>query len=89
MQAYHPVSRGDARMKTNCAVSFEFTTRPPLTWRGQIEGFAPHTIMHRAVNTAMKDLQPRSWSSVSAVILDRDDTPEGGEGVALGADVGE
>jgi hypothetical protein len=59
-------------MKAKCAVSFEFPTRPPVTWRGDVEGAALHTVVHRAAALAAKTLKPREWTSMTVWILERE-----------------
>ncbi len=59
-------------MKMKCAVTFEFPLRQPLTWRGEIEGNQPETVVRRAVAQARTELSPRNWSSLVCVILERE-----------------
>lgn len=58
-------------MIAKCAVTFEFEMRAPLTWRGEVEATNVWTIVGRATRLAVKELRPRSWSSVVCVILER------------------
>lgn len=60
------------------AVTFEFDTRPPVTWRGTVQGRAAQTIVHRAVMVARKELRPMAWSSLVCCVLERlgDEEPE-------------
>ncbi len=59
-------------MKAKCAVTFEFESRAPLTWRGETKGASAATICRRAIAIAAKELQPRNWSSMNCCILERD-----------------
>lgn len=59
-------------MQAQCAVTFEFQMRPPVTWKGTVDGFSAATIMRRATDTAQKALSPRNWSSAVCVILERE-----------------
>lgn len=74
-------------MTCHCAVTYEFETRPPETWRGTAKGWGEHTVMQRAMALAKRALRPVAWSSVACVILDRTGEPaeipgrEGGAGV--------
>lgn len=58
-------------MTAKCRVTFEFNTRPPRTWEGDVKGSAAGTLARRAVDQASKDLNPRSWISFTCVILER------------------
>ena len=62
-------------MNLQCEVTFEFEIRPPMTWKGFIEANAIHTICHRAVSEASKDLSPRNWTSMACLVV----RPGGGE----------
>lgn len=66
-------------MIAKCSVTFEFTMRAPVTWRGDAEGTDPSTVVRRAVKEAQRQLQPRNWSSLVCVILERDDMKDDGE----------
>ena len=59
-------------MRAKCSVTFEFDVRAPVTWKGEMEGEAAHTVGLRAIREAQKVLQPRNWSSMVFVILERD-----------------
>lgn len=60
-------------MKAKCSVTFEFPTRPGLTWKGEMIGTTPAAVVRRATEQASKELKPRNWSSLVCVILERDD----------------
>lgn len=61
------------RMVCQVAVTFEFETRPPVTWRGEVEAGpnrAP-AIVQRATRQAQRALKPIGWSSMVCCILER------------------
>lgn len=58
-------------MKVRYAVTFEFLTAPPVTHRGTSDGAQVPTCFARAVRKAQKAVQPRNWSSVVCVLLER------------------
>jgi hypothetical protein len=67
-------------MKCKMSVTFEFPTRAPLTWRGEVEATSANTIASRAVRAAQRELKPRQYSSWVCVMLERlDAAPEGDE----------
>jgi len=66
-------------MIAKCAVTFEFESRPPETWRGSIEGGSAAAIVRRATDAAAKELKPRLWTSMVCCILDRDHSTENEE----------
>ncbi len=66
-------------MKVKYAVTFEFETLAPLTHRGTVEASQVGTCVRRAVQQAQKALQPRNWSSMVCVLLERLDTTEAAE----------
>jgi hypothetical protein len=63
-------------MKAKVSVTFEFTMRPPLTWRGEFTATGAQTIVSRAVRDAKRALKPNNWQSLVVVILERDNTAE-------------
>lgn len=58
-------------MKCKCAVTFEFEINAPLTWRGEISGTEPQTVVMRAVMEAKKAYPRVKWNSMNVVILER------------------
>lgn len=58
-------------MKAQVSVTFEFETRAPQTWEGNITATAAPTIVARGIRKAMKVMKPRNWSSMVAVIKER------------------
>lgn len=58
-------------MKAKCSVTFEFEMRAPQTWTGELEATTAGPILNRAVRAAMRELRPRNWSSLVAVITER------------------
>ena len=59
-------------MTAKCQVTFEFDSRPPRTWNGEVEGGSAATLARRAIDAANKQLRPRSWVSFTCVILERE-----------------
>lgn len=59
-------------MKAIVHVSFEYENLPTQDWKGEIEGFSAHTIVHRAVETAERELKPRCWDSMVVTIVSRE-----------------
>jgi hypothetical protein len=53
-----------------CAVSFEFDTQPPMTWRGPIQASSESTAGRLALVAARKSLRPMAPSSV-VLLLER------------------
>lgn len=58
-------------MTVTYAVTFEFDTRPPLTYRGTVEAGQPSTCASRAIRIAQQALKPKSWTSMNCVLLER------------------
>ena len=59
-------------MKLDCAVTFEFDLRPPLTFRSRVEATNVATCVSRATRNAQKALAPKGWSSLVCCVLARD-----------------
>ena len=57
-----------ARRTLAYAVTFEFTDRPPLTYRGIVAGARGDTCVSRAMRTAAAALHPVRWSSAVVVL---------------------
>ena len=60
------------------SVTFEYETRQPDTWKGDIGEGSPSGATSRAVRVAKKALSPRGWMSI-VVVLNRQevvDTPK-------------
>ena len=67
-------------MTVKYAVTFEFLTNPPLTYRGTVAASRTHTCVARATKQAQDALKPVNWSSMVCVPLERLDTePEPAE----------
>jgi hypothetical protein len=67
-------------VRVECAVTFEFSARPPSTWRGVVEAGREHVCAARAIKTARTALRPVNWRSLCCVILERlDETPDAGQ----------
>lgn len=60
-------------MKATVSVTIEFDLKPPVHWKGVLEGTGPGTIMNRGVKLALKENKgkTRGWTSLVAVILDK------------------
>jgi hypothetical protein len=67
-------------MKAKLSVTIEFPMKHPITWTGEQEASNIGVILNRGVKAAMKANKgkTRGWSSLVAVILERDDvdTPD-------------
>ncbi len=63
-------------MTCRYAVTFEFDTRPPITLRGTVEGWAASTCVARATRIAQKALKPVAWTSMVCCLLERLDAPQ-------------
>ena len=63
-------------MTGSVAVTFEFETRPPQTWRGTVSGPGARALVSRAVVVAKKALKPRNWTSLVVCILERGDAED-------------
>lgn len=66
-------------MTVRFAVTYEFDTRAPLTFRGTVAGSSTATCVARATRRAQKALRPVGWSSVVCVLLERLDAAEEAE----------
>jgi hypothetical protein len=55
-------------MTAKWAVSFEFQTKPPLTFRGEVSASGMPTLVARAARTAMRQAGRQIWSSVVVLI---------------------
>jgi hypothetical protein len=53
------------------AVTYEFATRPPLTFRGTVTAGREHVCAARAIKLARTALAPVNWTSVVCVLLER------------------
>ncbi len=58
-------------MKVEVAVTYEYATRPPQTWRGVVEGGREHVCARLAMKAARASLRPVKWSSLVVVLLER------------------
>lgn len=58
-------------MTVQYAVTFEFETRPPETYRGTLTAGRASTCARRAVEEAHRHIQPVNWRSMNFVILER------------------
>ena len=56
------------------AVSFEFETKPPLTFRGEASASGMPTLVARAARIAKREAGRQTWSSVVVVIERSRDT---------------
>jgi hypothetical protein len=68
-------------MTVRYSVTFEFPLRPPVTHRGTVTAREVHVCVGRATKAANVALQPREWSSMVCVLLERLDSA-GSEGEA-------
>lgn len=67
-------------MHIEYAVTFEFPLRPPVTFRGTVQGSTASVCASRATKAAQKALTPIGWSSCVCVLLGR--LPAKAEGVS-------
>lgn len=58
-------------MALRMAVTFEFLTRQPETWRGTVAATSPETCARLAIREARRHLAPREWTSYVCVALER------------------
>jgi len=58
-------------MRISYSVTFEFPTRAPVTHRGTVLASQVATCASRAIKEAQTILQPRNWSSMVFVALER------------------
>lgn len=54
------------------AISYEYESKAPLTWRGTVNATTPATALHRGEREARKTLKPGSWASMVAVVTRND-----------------
>ena len=57
------------------AVTFEFPTRAPITFRSTVEGWRASTCASRAMENATAALHPVGWTSAVVVLLARETNP--------------
>lgn len=74
-------------MKIRYAVTFEFDTRPPVTYRGTVEAGHPSTAARRAIAAAQEFLKPVNWTSFVFVALERLPEAASEDAEAIPADV--
>lgn len=60
-------------IKATYAVTFEFPVKRPVTIRGNVEAWQPHSLFQRAVKEAKKEARKTKqsivgWSSISTLI---------------------
>jgi len=63
-------------MTVRYAISFEFDQRPSQTHRGIVSGGSGATCVARATREAQRALQPRGWTSMVCVLLERLDAAQ-------------
>lgn len=73
-------------MTVEVAVTFEFETRPALTYRGTVSGAKVTTCVSRAVQVARTNLRPQGWRSVVVVVSGRVDAPNADHEATVDAD---
>lgn len=56
---------------SNYAVTFEYTNRAPLTYRGTVSGPNAAGLSGKAIRIAQKALTPRAWDSCVCCLIDR------------------
>lgn len=76
-------------MTVKFAVSYEFQSKPPATFRGTVSGSQVATCVSRATRQAQRSLRPKGWTSYVCVLLERLDAPVDDAAGALAAVVGD